>query len=658
MKKYFALLVTAVSLNISAAVRPDAPTDFKAVLHFDEENTYVSLSLQAPTKGSENYEEKELTSITSLTIVRSSTEADEMELPIVTFENPSPGESLAFDDTNEFTLGCTYTYTARCKAEGRDSFGATISLFVGVRPAVPEITYTTGEKGEAPIKITIGVPDKDADGNQLASPLTTVILERTGSGSTVTLKKFTSFEEGGTVNYTDREAASGEEYTYAAFAETAFGKSDAASFHIMIGADTPGAPADLSAVSDGDGGATITWEAPAKGVNSGWIDPAETRYNIYRITKEGTKELATGLDKTTFIDKATDLDKEIEAAYRVVSCNSLGGNAQTTTTGAIVIGPAARLPYYESFYGTTGYYGEPVNVWSTSPDTYWEISNSTNWTFYIEGVRAMEAGEDDGYASTYFSSFNSDPKTDDLTSGRLNLGEAAYPVVSFYSVPLTTGCSLELQIVDADGNAATIGKTDLNDGAPADGGDYTWKRFIYPIGDLTGNDDIRLRFHACSADNASNNTYIFIDEVLVDDYPPVVLPEAEAGNDGTVTFSWADPSTASQKVTSYTLTLNGETLAEPTAETSLAISGEDGKTYTLSVTANYGDIASLPSGECTATAEVAGIYDITVDPAVLSVEYFNLQGVRIANPAKAGEIVVRRAVCADGSVKTEKLTVK
>lgn len=125
------------------------------------------------------------------------------------------------------------------------------------------------------------------------------------------------------------------------------GTSDETAIDIWIGYDKPEKVSNLYFMLDEtDNRATLTWNAPSKGLHNGYIGSAESiRYKLYRFP--GGKLVADSLSGTTFSEL---LPKETYTSYyySVVPFNSLfAGKAGYSDT--ISVGSGMNVPYLETF---------------------------------------------------------------------------------------------------------------------------------------------------------------------------------------------------------------------------------------------------------------------------------------------------------------------
>ena len=87
---------------------------------------------------------------------------------------------------------------------------------------------------------------------------------------------------GETSEWTDNNPAKGL-HSYRVVAVNDAGNSESATATAFVGFDVPKAPTAITATSTGDNSIRITWTAPEKGVNDGWIDLSSLKYKIVRM---------------------------------------------------------------------------------------------------------------------------------------------------------------------------------------------------------------------------------------------------------------------------------------------------------------------------------------------------------------------------------------
>lgn len=116
---------------------------------------------------------------------------------------------------------------------------------------------------------------------------------------------------------------------------------------IVVGEDFPGAVANLSA-QGADKVITITWEAPAEGLNKGEYDKEGITYNVILLPDT---ELAKGQKTTSF---QYTVDSDVITTYKfAVTAVTKKGEGPATETAGITFGSYYEVPFTENFDGKT-----------------------------------------------------------------------------------------------------------------------------------------------------------------------------------------------------------------------------------------------------------------------------------------------------------------
>lgn len=106
-----------------------------------------------------------------------------------------------------------------------------------------------------------------------------------------------------------------------------------------VGLDAPEAVANLTLTPGENGSASITWEAPAKGRNDGYIDPDKVTYKIVRMPDNTV--VANGLRSTFFNDP---VNASTNNYYYIVTPYCDGREGISASTAQAVLGNGASLP--------------------------------------------------------------------------------------------------------------------------------------------------------------------------------------------------------------------------------------------------------------------------------------------------------------------------
>jgi|GEM_PF-6427808 len=112
----------------------------------------------------------------------------------------------------------------------------------------------------------------------------------------------------------------------------------------FVGPDTPTSVTNIELTYNEESNMLqLSWDAPAIGVNGGWIDPAGLSYTLVRYP--GGVEVATQYTDTYFEEEAG-----IEAGYYyTITVFSITGGEATTTSEVLIAGQAYTVPWLEDF---------------------------------------------------------------------------------------------------------------------------------------------------------------------------------------------------------------------------------------------------------------------------------------------------------------------
>lgn len=651
MKKIYAIIAMGLwGVSVAMAGIPEQPENVTGSASFDDTGLKITVSAKAPVEyynwGSPNTPIEEGTEVT-LSFERTCYALEEYSKEVYSAVT-TPGGVVTFDD-REVQPGNKYTYVCYAIVDGSRSYGTGVEdIYVGVKPAPPTVELATTD-GEAPVILTITAPDKSTDGSRLEGTMS-IRVERPAQfygDEAVQVASLADVVPGQTVNCSD--ALEGVELpakvTYDIVAVTSLGSSDVLRKTIFVGHDVPAEPTDIQAVLNADGSVTVSWTAPTMGKNG---EPVETPL-FYDVTRSDNKVIATRTEATSVTDPCDDLSQPTEFNYKIKVYNQYGGEEYAFSNN-VVNGPAYSLPFFESFNGLSEFFKTPDNIWSVESEGYygWYVTDYDYWFSTLNGV----GGDDDGYAECIFYFGLALPEYR-LASSDINLSETTYPVASFHYVPLDFGHSVRLEVTEGDDTVTLLDQPVREGYAP---GAYKWRKVFVPLADYAGSEKIRLTFVAVDADSLDESDTLFIDDILVDDYPIVEKPVAVFDPaTGTVTVSWNDPSTETQTATHFTVYVNGEQAASNIRFTSCTLRDmEDVSGCEISVAAHYGELATPQSEPFVFASNSIGGIDSDNSGIV---EFFNLQGIRIQQP-EPGTTVIRRVTDASGKVSTSKIIVK
>lgn len=645
-----ATLVLAATALQAQELPPASPTDFTTQFEVVNGKGVVKGQFTAPTMSNDYGNPQPLGRISEIVVTRSCWSIAEYDVQVARFEQAIPGKVYSFKDETITTYGYGYSYSVKAmNADGEGGYGASSYSFAGLRPAQPEfIEVATQDMGLPPITFTFKASDLDEDGKPLGIPLTAIHLSFVADDDNETsaeIGTITDPEPGKAYSLTF-DATPGMSYNFKLTAECEFGIGDSSSYSLFVGEDAPGAAADIT-VTPLNGGAEIKWTAPEKGRHNGWLNTANTRYKVERAVGSDYKVLAESIAECSFFDSCEDLTGQTSIKYRVTSFNEIG-EGEPVNSESIIIGPAASLPFAEHFNKETYYSVEADNLWFFEPSDWSGNWNMTRYEYASGGATGVNGSADteEGYA--YCShSYSSAETHDRMISSDISLENAIHPVLTFYYLA-RTGADNRLEVAYSSDNE----ETQLMDFCISDRaeevGDLTWVRSIAPIAEAAGK-NVNIIMHAYRAEEG-NFENLCVDEILLDDYPPVEVFSSQVDGN-VVTVSWVAPENSTGKATEYEVSIDG---AEPitVTENMTDVTVSDDSDHTISVKAIYGDVPSCVSEAFRFNRQATGILGVTAEGS--HTEYYDLTGAR-RHTFSAGEILIRRTIDPNGNVTVSKV---
>lgn len=203
---------------------------------------------------------------------------------------------------------------------------------LGAPAAVTGVTMTSGNGSTA---ITATLPLKAFDGTALQGEITTDLYvdgvhagsAKGAPGSSVSIPATLSDGNHVIVIVPSNGAGTGEKCIR----------------NQWCGKDKPAAVTDLRLEISGHK-ASLSWTAPAGGLQGGIIDPAQTSYEVKRYP--GAVVVATGLKATSFSEELPDAFATYY--YEVTASNDMGQGG-VATSNAVLVGDALTVPYHQGF---------------------------------------------------------------------------------------------------------------------------------------------------------------------------------------------------------------------------------------------------------------------------------------------------------------------
>lgn len=514
----WSLIIDDVSLKVGEApvpVYPASVSDFSATyLKSDKliNLTFVAPTTSHPTLGDVN--NQPLASISKINLLRSINYGD-YEL-IHTFENPAPGATLSYNDT-DLSQGGMYYYKAIVYVGSYCDYGQFLDegIQIGQTPADITDLVITSNKGMAPVYLSFTAPTKDNNGEDLED-IKSINVSRYNNDTFVwdELSPLTEVAPGAKLTYTDETAVSGQSYQYRVNVTGSAGSSYGTTGSVYVGIDEPERPENVVAAVGTDGKVTVTWDVPSKGVNNGYIDVDNLTYSVLRgngYSDYDATLIQSGIKGTSFTDNT--VFGEEEAVKYFVKANNNGTVGYGGISNVVLVGAPSSLPFVENFDVPTA----DGNI--TAQHSTWQMTSSepaSDWSFaalayfIMEGqVQPVDGGK--GLAYVYYGIASSYERDDYLTSGNIDVAGAEEPKLTFhlYGVP---GYDSALDVlVSADGSEfKSLRKFHYN----TDFTEAGWQKYVLPLDIPATAKTARIRFHA---HKGAYSCSIAIDNILVDD---------------------------------------------------------------------------------------------------------------------------------------------
>lgn len=483
------------SAQPDAIVYPASVSDFTAEMN--EAGNAIDIALTAPTLSHASLGEvhgEPLTRISSIKLYRNIS-GGEYAL-IHTFDNPAPGERLTYSDT-DLAVGGSYYYRAVTYIDDRCDYGEypDHEVMVGQRPAdVTEFTITS-TRGNAPVMAAFKAPAVDTEGKELTENVSIALSRYDYVAMTWTdLKTWDSVAPGEYCSYSDNGVTAQSNYKYQVKATGRAGESYGISLDIYVGVDQPMPPTNVNARIEGDK-VVLTWDAPAGGINNGYIDFENLTYKVYKgngYSDYNAAEIADGIRECTFTDPA-EYEEEENVRYFVKAVN-MNYEGYSTASQLLTVGPAATLPFTEGFDSKlNGNITADRSTWKTS-----STDESTVWAFaemayfILEGQVVPYSG--DGLAYAYYGPYASTIRNDYLTSGHIDISNAVKPVAEYYVYVVPEyETSLTFEVSTDDENYTPLHITEYTDSKFTEAG---WVKVECDLSSYKEAGKISMRFNA------------------------------------------------------------------------------------------------------------------------------------------------------------------
>lgn len=342
------------------------------------------------------------------------------------------------------------------------------------------------------VRVTFTTPTVDENGDAL-SELTSVSISRNGK----TIRKFDNPETGKAFEYTDEEAPEGTN-VYSVTCYNSEGEGPAATASAYVGEDEPGRVTEVTVTESEKGKFTVSWKAPATGLNGGYVNPDNLTYYIARVnTADGTMTTIERYSKATEITDEFNPEKQTVFAYSIRAENAYG-YSRWTTTDSFVAGPGLSYPFSESITG-----GMAANAnWISE-----RINGESEWYVAERGIAPDCAPQDnDGGMFEFVGLKEGDISR--LASGAIDVTPDRKPQLTFWYY--AAGDNRLILEASADNRPwKEMFVTDLAQ-TPKNG----WTKAIVDLTDIEATHSLRIAFKGETHDTSAS---IYVDNIQIKD---------------------------------------------------------------------------------------------------------------------------------------------
>lgn len=433
-------------------------------------------------------------------------------------------------------------------------------------PAAPtELTATPAGLGGLTAEVSFKTPATDLNTNELTS------LEKAEIWVNDELAKtIDNPAPGSTITETVSTVQGNNTIMVKAYNEHGMGLESKTT--VYTGVVIPGVATNVVAGMTDDSSVKLTWDAPQKGEDGGYIDPGKLTYMIVRNDRA---VVAYAYEGTEFIDDLKDFKMPTGQAivsYQVFARNEAGTGYGVGSNGIVLGDGTYTLPYKESF---------PDGFTSNTP---WGISSTTETSWYTStGNSEIRPVDGDNGLMMFVS--RGPEESSMIYTGRFNLNKTVNPVLSiwYYNNPDDSN-RIEVCVTENYRDYTTLGVIKLNEPGTEKG----WKQFSVSLKDYIDKPMVAFAFIGYSAtENYVHNSYF--DLIEVSDQLDYNLEMIQFNAPGAISlgqegfFAGYVTNKGIQKASGYAVNLlcNGEPVASYKGS---AIEPGESATYTLNYT--------------------------------------------------------------------------
>lgn len=407
--------------------------------------------------------------------------------------------------------------------------------------AISDLTLTPDAQGANSVTISFTVPSKTIRGEAISKA--TVVIRR---GNSI-IKQYKDQPAGTPIKYVDTACESGNN-TYTVYADNGHASLET-SATAFVGEDLPSFPTNISLIDKG-GKAFLTWEAPQKGQNGGYINPATLKYHVLLSDNQTILQKDLTECSYSFVPEFNQRQQEVRCIIYAENSKGIGFGGYSNIS---VFGKPYELPFKESFSNCQIHY----DVWGIIEDDM----NSGNWSLAESGIlpSASPVDQDKGLL-TFLPQYAADEAY--IYSGKIDFSKVQNPVLQFYYFHLKNSTDKLIIETATDGGKFepfhTIDYATVKE-------ETGWRKVSLPLNSLKAARYIQIAFKGIATEGLTSQ---HIDAIAIQDLldynlsalsltcPKEVLVDTEF----TLTAKVENVGLKSVSTGSYTVTLyrNGE----------------------------------------------------------------------------------------------------
>ena len=528
------------SASVTSAGNPSAPTSVTGVI--GNGSAVVTVS-GASANGS---------AISSYTVQAYDATGAEITGKTCTITSPSTSCTVT-----GLTNGSSYTFKASAtNGVGTSSFSAPSASVTpaGVPSAPTGLTVTSGTG-----KVTVSWTAPTANGSAITS-YTVQAYDKDGnsvSGATCTISAPT------TACDVSSNLDPGTNYTFKIIASNAAGAGSASTASSAAAVNAaPSAPLNVTATST-NGGATVSWDAPA--------DSRGSAVTGYTVTAYNSNNNAVGTCTATAPTQtcsATGLTNGEAYTFKVTATNGIGTSAQSTASAAVkpstvpgaptnVLASAGDASASISFTAPTNTGGSPITGYTviasngstvsgtSSPLTISGLTNNTAYTFSVTAtnIKGDSIASASSAAATPRATFPPEQTSDAQPSGFAYVGSTLTSQVEFSGSPTPTQ-TYQWQVCTLPSDKSSC--TDITGATSA--------TYIPVVSD----EGKYIRVEATATNSLGSNVVTSIPTLVIN--PEIIYSTPNSGLSGTANASFVLTVAAAGGVSPYTYSISSGAL--------------------------------------------------------------------------------------------------